>query len=260
MSILMLIFVNMSHRDTKQLAQAINNMFVSIGKDLQPLLFMIYPTVSSFLVTLMYQWRMWRNIWCTHLHKAIGPDQLTNWILSDMAGIIAAPICDLFNSSLRDSYIPTYGKVQISAQYQRPNQFKISIKAFGPSNYVGTMLEQYPVNRIWETFQNVDCSQFAAVKGSSITFALLEILHPIYKATDDHQNYIRILLIDFSKAFDHIDQNILLNKLNINGVHPTIQRWYHNVLQGRQQRVKMIESFSEWNTVNGWVPQGISTQ
>ncbi len=52
----------------------------------------------------------------------------------------------------------------------------------------------------------------------------------------------RILLIDFSKAFDHIDQNIFLNKLKINGVHPTILRWYHNFLQDRQQRVKMNKS------------------
>ncbi len=107
------------------------------------------------------------------------------------------------------------------------------------THMLAKMLEQYPVNHMRETCQNVNSSQFGAVKGSSTTFALLEILHPIYKATDDHQNYARILLIDFSKAFDHIDHNILLNKLNINGVHPTIQRWYHNFLQDKQQRVKI---------------------
>ncbi len=46
-----------------------------------------------------------------------------------------------------------------------------------------------------------------------------------------------------------------IDKLNINGVHPTIQRWYHNFLHDRQQRVKITKSFSEWNTVNGRVPQ-----
>ncbi len=48
------------------------------------------------------------------------------------------------------------------------------------------MLEQYPVNHTRETCHNVDSSQFGDVKGSSTTFAYLEILHSIYKSTDDH--------------------------------------------------------------------------
>ncbi len=46
----------------------------------------------------------------TSLHKAIGPDQLPNWILKDMAGIIGVPMWYLFSSSLRDSYIPILWK------------------------------------------------------------------------------------------------------------------------------------------------------
>ncbi len=36
----------------------------------------------------------------TRLQKSIGPDQIPNWILKDLDGIIATPICHLFNSSL----------------------------------------------------------------------------------------------------------------------------------------------------------------
>ncbi len=36
----------------------------------------------------------------TRLHKSIGPDKIPNWILKDLASIIAIPICHLFNSSL----------------------------------------------------------------------------------------------------------------------------------------------------------------
>lgn len=57
----------------------------------------------------------------------------------------------------------------------------------------------------------------------------------IYKVTDDHHSYARLLLIDFNKAFDYIDHNFLLQKLNINGVHPIIQIWYFNLVQCRQQ-------------------------
>ncbi len=88
--------------------QAINNMFVSISEDLQPLLPMIYPNcveLPSDLIVLVED--VEKQLMQTRLHKAIGPDQLPNWILKDMTGVIAGPICHLFDSSLRDSYIPT---------------------------------------------------------------------------------------------------------------------------------------------------------
>ncbi len=90
--------------DTKQLAKAINNMFVSVSKDLQPLLPMIYSNCEELPSDLIiYVGDGEKQLMHTRLHKAIGPDQLPNWILKDMAGIIAAPMCHVFNSSLRDS-------------------------------------------------------------------------------------------------------------------------------------------------------------
>ncbi len=64
------------------------------------------------------------------------------------------------------------------------------------------------------TCQVVDPNQFGAVKGSSTTFVLLEILQPVCQATDDYIIYARVHLIDFSKAFDHINHQIILQKLD----------------------------------------------
>ncbi len=120
--------------DTKQLAQAINNMFMSISKDLQSLLPMIYPNCEELLNDLIISVEdVEKQLMHTHLHKAIDPDQLPNWIHKDMAGIIAALMCHLFNTSLRHSYIPTIWKSANICHYQRPNQSKISVKIFGPS-------------------------------------------------------------------------------------------------------------------------------
>ena len=94
--------------------------------------------------------------------------------------------------------------------------------------------------------------QYGAVKGSSTTHALLQILQTIYKAVDNSNNYARLLLIDFSKAFDH---KILLDKLLSNGVHPVIVNWYEGFLYERKQHVKIGPVSSEWKTVKGGVPQ-----
>ena len=65
-----------------------------------------------------------------------------------------------------------------------------------------------------------------------------------------------ILLIDFSKAFYHIDHNILLDKLKTNGVPQICVEWQKAFLTSRTQRVKLANTKSDWTEVAGGVPQG----
>ena len=39
-------------------------------------------------------------------NKAVSPDNVPNWIYRDFAGHLSGPICAIFNSSMRDGYIP----------------------------------------------------------------------------------------------------------------------------------------------------------
>ena len=66
-----------------------------------------------------------------------------------------------------------------------------------------------------------------------------------------HNTYARILLIEFSKPFDHIDYNILLEKCNTTGVPPICVEWKKAFFTSRAQRVKLVDTSS-----GGGVPQG----
>ncbi len=63
-------------------------------------------------------------------------------------------------------------------------------------------------------------------------------------------------MLDFSKAFDLIDHNILLRKLYEMKVPSTITNWIRSFLFERKQRVKISNCVSNWQTLNGGVPQG----
>jgi len=47
--------------------------------------------------------------------------------------------------------------------------------------------------------------QYGALKGSSTTYPLIELLHQWYKDSEDHDKFIRIVLINFQKAFNRIN-------------------------------------------------------
>ena len=61
--------------------------------------------------------------------------------------------------------------------------------------------------------------QFGSLKGSSTSMALIYMLYKWYEAADKQGNTIRICLLDFSKAFDRLDHNILLKKLKDLEIH-----------------------------------------
>ena len=58
----------------------------------------------------------------------------------------------------------------------------------------------------------LDTRQFGALKGRSTTHALIDMLHH-WHATVDSGSSFRVLFVDFAKAFDQIDHNIVIDKL-----------------------------------------------
>jgi len=70
------------------------------------------------------------------------------------------------------------------------------------------------------------------------------------------QSSVRVLFVDYAKAFDHVDHNIVIQKLRSLNVPDFIVRWVTSFLCERQQRVKISDVFSDWITLRGGMPQG----
>ena len=64
------------------------------------------------------------------------------------------------------------------------------------------------------------------------------------------------MLLDFRKAFDLVDHNILVAKLFSISVKPTAVNWIIDFLRHRKQRVKLNNIVSDWLDVPAGVPQG----
>ena len=64
------------------------------------------------------------------------------------------------------------------------------------------------------------------------------------------------LLTDLSKAFDCLDHELLISKLNAYGFTLPALRLIHDFLSQRKQRTRVNNSYSKWLAVMFGIPQG----
>ncbi len=82
------------------------------------------------------------------------------------------------------------------------------------------------------------------------------LLHRWHKAMDETHRVIRIVFLDFRKAFDLIDHNKLLENMCNIGVRPALVKWFATFLKERSHFTKFGDEQSEFEYINGGVPQG----
>ena len=100
-------------------------------------------------------------------------------------------------------------------------------------------------------------NQFGFIPDSNTTFALISMLHHWSEATDGTGAHVRVALLDYKKAFDLVDHNLLIAKLYSLGVKPTAANWAADFLRSRYQRVKLkSDSFPFFKPVPAGIPQG----
>ena len=90
----------------------------------------------------------------------------------------------------------------------------------------------------------IDPNQFGAIPNSSTTQALISMVHDWAKATDGNGSAVRIVLLDYKKAFDIIDHRILVDKLLSLNIPRGVACWVCDFLFDRCQR--LLISVAQW--------------
>lgn len=71
-----------------------------------------------------------------------------------------------------------------------------------------------------------------------VLIASLTCLYDKISSAIDNKKYTVGIFIDLSKAFDHVDRDILLSKLDHYGIRGTALSWFESYLNNRQQYVE----------------------
>ena len=98
--------------------------------------------------------------------------------------------------------------------------------------------------------------QSAYRAGHSRETTLLKVQNDIL-LNMDNQRVTLLVLLDLSSAFDTVDHEVLIRRLEITfGIADTALQWFRSYLAGRSQRVLLNGSFSEDFSLPHGVPQG----
>ena len=77
----------------------------------------------------------------------------------------------------------------------------------------------------------------------------------VYGSLNEKKHTIGIFL-DFKCAFDTVNHDVLISKLEHYGIRGVAKSWFISYLQNRQHRVRINNTFSPYKCVNIGIPQG----
>lgn len=201
-----------------------------------------------------------QNILNTIKSSARGCDGLNIRMIRLCLPNLLPQIIHLINFCIEQNAFPTKWKeayVTPIPKNNKPEEFS-DLRPISILSVLSKILEKVLNRQITEYIINnnilPEC-QSGFVQGKSTITALAKITDDIIRATDKNE-VTALVLLDFSKAFDTINHDLLCAKLKYIGFCEQAIIMMRNYLSGRIQRVKLNDCISNSLPIRRGVPQG----
>ena len=190
-----------------------------------------------------------------------GIDGVDGKILKLSASIITGSLTYIYNLCLSNKTFP-----DILKQAKVVPVYKKSGNVSDPNNYrpisilpvLSKPIEKHISKHTMEHFLKNDLlhqNQSGFRPNHSCHTALVKLVDQWLENIDQNE-YTGVLLVDFAKAFDVIDRNLLIKKLNLYNINDNHLDLIKSFLSNRQQSVYYNNKFSCMLPLNYGVPQG----
>ena len=152
-------------------------------------------------------------------------------------------------------------KISKAIPFFKDKGSKLECKNYRPISLlsnVNKIIEKIMYNRLYNFLEKYNCiyeNQFGFRSHHSTNHALISLTEHVRNAIDNN-NLACGVFIDLPKAFDSVDHEILLNKLEYYGIREISKCWFQSYLTNRKQFVS-INGFDSKETIMKFgVPQG----
>lgn len=192
--------------------------------------------------------------------KATGLDNLPAKFLRDGAKHLAPPLTHIINLSIHHGKVPNELKTaRVSPIYKKNSKTD-------PGNYrpvsvlsiISKILERVVYNQVDSYLQSHKLLyEFqSGFRSAFSTDTCLIHLTDHIRSESDRGNYTGMVILDLQKAFDTVNHQLLLNKLQAIGFNSRSIAWFKSYLTCREQVVNIGDATSPPLEVTCGVPQG----
>ena len=193
-------------------------------------------------------------------HKGTGPNGIHSEILKLINHLICDTLCKIFNMCITSGKHPDKLKLAHALPiYKKGSRLLVSnYRPISLLSNLNKILEKIMHKRVYaflEKYEILYELQFGFRAGYSTTHALIHMTEAIRSALDSGSVTCGIF-VDFQKAFDTVNHDILLKKLDHYGFRGVINNWFRSYLTDRKQKVVINGFESENKLLLHGVPQG----
>ena len=175
-----------------------------------------------------------------------GHDEINNVMLKSLCSAISYPLQLVFNQSIATGIFPDKMKIaKVIPLYKgKQRDLVINYRPISLLMTISKLLEKVIYSRFYKFLEKKNTlfeSQYGFCTKRSCEQAILELISHLLHAHNKNLHSIRVFL-DLSKAFDTLNHEVLLKKLEHYGVCGIVNDWFKSYLEGRTLITKVSTS------------------
>ena len=255
--------------DPTKIAEGFNDYFSSIAQKLQQNLSVRGHDFTKYLSEPLDHNFLFKSVDAGELlliidsldPKATGPNSIPLEILKLLKANICCPLKEIINLSFATGVYPDNLKISKVIPIFKNKGDLLLVSNYRPISLlsnINKIFEKLVYSRLYSFLTLHNCIydlQFGFRAKHSTNHALLSITEKVREALDK-SNFACGIFIDLQKAFDTVDHQILLKKLENYGIRGLANNWFKSYLTNRQQYVSINGFNSSSKIMHYGVPQG----
>ena len=256
--------------DPSKVANSFNDFFTSIADSIRDKIqpanhhfsnFMKNPNQRSLFFSPSTPEEIGKIINSFSPSKSNGPNSIPVKLLKLLNQDFSTQISFLINRSLETGVFPSSLKISKVVPVFKNKGSPLDVSNYRPISLLSNIEKIYEkvaysrVMSFLNRFNQIYSKQFGFRKAHSTIDTLINITERIRERLDERE-FACGVFVDLQKAFDTVDHEILLSKLDHYGIRGTENAWFRSYLSGRSQFVQISNSQSASKPVKHGVPQG----